>query len=691
MLRRLVFFFFVLSTAHSSAQSGPAFLRDALAKDASGDTITLRSTLFPGPSSLRNDSTGVFYLHLAQANWYFIRDKKTEGITLSYRAIGEAERLHVDSLKGLAAYRLGMFYYARDILGKALQQLNQYILLYPENLHSSEQVEVHRSIALINSYLGNIDESMRFNRWVLKAAIAQKNNRLEGSSYNNIGVTWLKAGKIDSAEVAFTNALALFKLIDYQVGTGQVTNNLGTVAFQRGRYDEALTHYREGLRIRELAKAPLNAVIESNINIGKTCFKLGKNAEAAQWLEKGFTMSDYPDGLELHRRAAEQLKDLYSSMGNYKKAYEMQQVYYAAQDSLYGLQKREEVIRLSLARDLEQQERNDSLKRKQQELLFTLQREKTAAVTAAQQQKNSVIMFAMLIGLLLLGGISFVLFRSYRNKQRDNNIIAGQRDALHEKQKAISDSIAYAKQLQEALFPPQAQIEELLPDSFIFYRPKDVVAGDFYWVEALGPRVFFAAADCTGHGVPGAMVSVVCSNALNRAVKELGLTDPAAILDKASELVMETFEKSTHTVRDGMDISLCCWEKETRTLHWAGANNPLLIIRKENNESLLLDADGQPVGRHEQRKPFTSHTLAIQAGDMIYLFTDGFADQFGGDKGKKFKSANLRKLLTGLCDRPVKEQHEILALTFDEWRGDLEQVDDVCVIGVRVGQTGVRI
>lgn len=261
-----------------------------------------------------------------------------------------------------------------------------------------------------------------------------------------------------------------------------------------------------------------------------------------------------------------------------------------------------------------------------------------------------------------------------------------QREMVEEKQKEITDSISYAKRIQEAIMPSNDLFKKNLPDSFIIYKPKDIVAGDFYWMEELENGVIFAAADCTGHGVPGAMVSVVCNNALNRSVREFGLTEPAKILDKTRELVIEQFEKGNGngdgpSIKDGMDISLCYYSKSDSKIQWAGANNPLWLMR--NGELEELKGDKQPIGQYHEATPFTSHEKNLQKGDFICIFSDGYADQFGGEKGKKFKTKAFKELLAQVSDRSMQEIQTFIDDSFEEWKGDYEQVDDVCVIGVR--------
>ena len=255
-----------------------------------------------------------------------------------------------------------------------------------------------------------------------------------------------------------------------------------------------------------------------------------------------------------------------------------------------------------------------------------------------------------------------------------------QKELVEEKNRELTDSISYARRIQHAILPPAGLIKEYLPNSFILYKPKDIVAGDFYWLEKVGNTILFAAADCTGHGVPGAMVSVICNNGLKRSVLEYGIQEPGKILDKTRELVIHEFEKSEEEVKDGMDIALC--SLEGNKLCFSGANNPLWIIR--DGEIIEYKADKQPIGKFEQARPHTTHTVDLQAGDSLYIFSDGYVDQFGGNKGKKFMSKNFKNLLLSIQDKSMEEQKELIDKAFEDWRSSEPQVDDVCVIGVRV-------
>lgn len=261
-----------------------------------------------------------------------------------------------------------------------------------------------------------------------------------------------------------------------------------------------------------------------------------------------------------------------------------------------------------------------------------------------------------------------------------------QKELVEEKQKEITDSIAYAKRIQNAILPSDRYFQTHLPESFIFYLPKDVVAGDFYFMEDTTDYIFLAVGDCTGHGVPGAMVSVVCHNALSRSVKEFNLVQPDEILNKTRELVIETFSKSEDQVNDGMDIAFCTISKKDNSIIFSGANNGLYLI--QNNELIEFKPDKQPIGKFIHARPFNAQKIQLNKGERVYLFSDGYADQFGGEEGKpggkKFKYSRLKKLLIDIHSLPIQKQKQELSAVLKQWKGDFEQVDDICIIGFSI-------
>jgi ligand-binding sensor domain-containing protein/serine phosphatase RsbU (regulator of sigma subunit) len=307
---------------------------------------------------------------------------------------------------------------------------------------------------------------------------------------------------------------------------------------------------------------------------------------------------------------------------------------------------------------------------------------------------QTALFYVLMAGILIFGVFTFDKVRT-RNLKIANAILedkvkertdqlAVKNAELAEKNKNITDSIRYAKYIQDAMLPKQEMLQKLLRNYFILYKPKDIVSGDFYWLKQHGNDVYLAAVDCTGHGVPGAFLSIEASNLLNTAFNADENKTPAAILNRLDKLV----EQSLHAkvdgieIRDGMDLSVCKINFDTYTVEYAGAFNSLYLVR--DNKLIEYDADNIYIGNNDSNKPYTNQTFKIEKEDVIYLFSDGFADQFGGEKGKKYKYRQMQQLLVKNNNKPMDVQKQLLEHEFEHWRGNLEQVDDVMVIGLKI-------
>jgi hypothetical protein len=364
----------------------------------------------------------------------------------------------------------------------------------------------------------------------------------------------------------------------------------------------------------------------------------------------------------------------------------------------------QDILRKEMDYKLEKARLSDSIQRQELEKVSQLEKLQTQMEHDKNLSRQRLILSIVAVGLILAAVFSFFLYKRVKLTEEQKKIIEEQKQLVEEKNKDITDSIRYAQHIQTAILPTAAKVESCLPESFILYRPRDIISGDFYWLEKIENQVIVAAVDCTGHGVPGALVSIVGNNGLNRTVKEFGLTKPAEILDKLDELVNESFRQSNSNefIRDGMDIALCnitplnSSSPKKYKVQYSGANNPLWVFKKNHNGTLAKDGpysflefkpDKQPIGQYsmdELNDPFSLHEVMLSEGDVFYIFSDGYADQFGGPKGKKFKYSQLRQLLLSIIHLPMSKQHQILDEKFDEWKGSLEQVDDVCMIGIRL-------
>ena len=356
----------------------------------------------------------------------------------------------------------------------------------------------------------------------------------------------------------------------------------------------------------------------------------------------------------------------------------MYELHIQMRDSINNESTQKAAIKQNMQYEYEKQHLSDSLETSKTLALKDIEISKQQAEAKAERTTK----YGLFGGLGLVLIIALVLFRSVKQKKKANDEITRQKQEVEHKNREVLDSITYAERIQSAILPPMALMNETLINGFVLYKPKDIVAGDFYWMESIGDDIYFSAADCTGHGVPGAMMSVMRSNALTKCVKELGLTKPGEILDATTKIIEGRFERSEQMVLDGMDLALCKLNLTTMQLEYSGANNPLWIIRED--EVLETKADKQPIGMYDDRKPYTNHQIKLQKGDAIYIFSDGFVDQFGGPKGKKLKSKPFKKLLLSIQEHGMDKQNELINEAFESWKGSIEQIDDVCVIGVGI-------
>lgn len=463
-----------------------------------------------------------------------------------------------------------------------------------------------------------------------------------------------------------------YRFINYKLkkqhnyGIGEGYRYLADIYANKEDLDSAITNYKKAINYYVKSSAPRHQLML--VLLANTYYRNNQFNQAKRTIDKLLEKNDKPKDLYATYIGSKIGSKIYKKTGDLSKSITCFEDYININDSLNKNQEAQIVLQNSIASELQKEH---------QKLIF--EQEKKDAKAQAQVNQQKIISYSMGLGLTSLLIFLFFVIRMLIRKRKDHDFIQAQHQELEVKNKEIIDSINYAKRIQTAILPSENQIKKHLKDSFVLYQPKDIVAGDFYWITQINNKVFFAVADCTGHGVPGAMVSVICNNGLNRAVREYGLTDPGKILDKTREIVIEEFEKSSDDVKDGMDIALCCLENNN--LEYAGAHNPLWLIR--DNELLTIKANKQPIGKFDSKEPYTTHKIELKKGDSLYLFSDGYVDQFGGEKGKKFKTSGFRNLLLNIQSKVMQEQQKIIKDNFFKWKGNMEQIDDVCVIGVK--------
>jgi serine phosphatase RsbU (regulator of sigma subunit) len=607
--------------------------------------------------------------------------------------------------------------------GNNVGALDYYNQSLEVNIRHGSKEDVLTSLVIMGDMYGKMHDeanAIGYMQKALKIAIETQDKKNEAYIHTLIGNEYFNVKKFREALKHDSISLKINKELQDSSAISMVYNNIGARHYALGNYELSLLNFNESLRIKE-KQGDLKSLHSTLSNIGINLILLKKEKEGYDKLQESLILAqnsgdkvlewnslnqignasylyskNYPKAEEYNLRSlklaqqmgfpeqiqnsAKALLEIYRHKGDFKKALEMQSLYMVMGDSLNNIQTRKAALNSQLKYEYEIKAAADSVR---------LAADKQLSTALLEQEKTkSYALYGGIILTALFGGFMFNRYKK-TNKQRliieqQEKETKYQKGLVDNKNREILDSINYAKRLQDAILPSENMWRTNLPNSFILYKPKDIVAGDFYWMEVNGDQIFFAAADCTGHGVPGAMVSVVCSNALNRTVKEFNITEPGKILDKVRELVIETFEKSGSDVKDGMDISLCVLNTKTSELKWSGANNPLWIIHAGSNKIEELKADKQPIGKYANELPFTTHNTMLTKGDSIYIFTDGYPDQFGGPKGKKFKSAKMKELLLGNSEKDMSGQMHIMNKTFEDWKANVEQVDDVCVIGVRV-------
>lgn len=520
-------------------------------------------------------------------------------------------------------------------------------------------------------------EAEKYYTEALEMYLKLKDKEGLAKQYGNLGLIYGNRKEWPKAIEYSQKSLQYYKEVGKKTGIATSYVNLGYVYMETGNYTSALENLKQALEIRQSIGDRKGVAIATGY-IGSVYLQKGDYARAKTEITQALELSEEIGLRVTVLENMSSLAEVEKQLGNYKVSADLYKQAYQLRDTLFNEELADKMN--EIASKYEIIEQKDKIK--MLEGLNTANENQMESVRHESEIKDAYLSGAIVI-LLLLWIILGVSYWAYRSKMKSNELLALQNEEITRQKEEIVDSINYAQTIQNAILPPASQINELLPHSFVLFKPKDVVSGDFYWTEKVENRIYFAAVDCTGHGVPGAFMSIIGNNCLMQCIKDYKLKKPSGILDKMVVLVLEALRSEVHTsVKDGMDMALCCYYPDEGKLEFAGAYNPLYLVRK--GELIVYKADRQPIGNHDNRKPFTNHEVELEKGDSIYLFSDGFADQFGGPNDKKFSSKKMKDLLVALADKTPAEQHRQLEQTFVEWKGDGEQTDDVTIMGVMV-------
>jgi tetratricopeptide (TPR) repeat protein len=622
---------------------------------------------------------------------YTLEGNEDKGLDYTNKALAMYQELNDTKNMAVQHHQLAVIY---QLKGKYELQEKHYF----EAIRLSTSIHDDRGLGVLYEETGNFyidrqnyQKALEYHKKSLEISRKLGDDKGVADSYSDLGNIYLAENKFKEALENNLMALNLYVKCADPSTIAQSNMIVGQIYMDLDQPVKALEHHLSALQIAGQSQESNVLTTDIYFSLSNVYIHAKEYDKAALYLKKTAAMATAIKNERILGNAYQQLAELALKTQDYKTAYEFQKLRTMLSDSVYD-SKENEFQQVQQLQDQFEEEKKES--ERQLHLAQIAQKE-----LALKQEATFRI--ALIAGLVLILVFAVFMYNRFRLTRKQKETITQQKElveqkrleteaqkhVIEEKQKEIIESISYAKRLQEAILPPQDFVNKHIPGNFILYKPKDIVAGDFYWAESVGDLFFIAAADSTGHGVPGAMVSVVCSNALNRAVKEFSETETGKILDKTRELVQETFEKSESEVKDGMDISLLCIDKKNKLVCWSGANNSLWYIQNSDGAAPGLTEvkpDKQPIGKTYHPKPFTTHTIACDQSTIFYLFTDGYADQFGGPDRKKFKHKPFKELLLSVHALPLQEQAAVINSKFESWKGGLEQVDDVCVIGIRL-------
>ncbi len=649
-------------------------------------------------ANLINDKYGLagsYYLlgSIYSDKGYYIKSKE-----LFLKSIDIRHEIHDDI--GLAA--------AYSFLGLTYSHLGDYMLgieYIQKSITIREKTNDKRGLA--NSYLSlykiyiDIGESDKALESELKSLeICREINDLQCVSgrLTNLGEIYQNKGNYDKALSYHFMALSISKELNIRNRIAEVHENIAKNYNATKKYNDALLHIDSCITLRKAigdeeglvsAILVLSQIDYNQKNI-KATLDNGNNAlNSAIKLKLPYLMKD----------AHQVLSDAYNSEHQTDKALYHYKQYIILRDSLYNIDKTKEIVRKEL---------EFSFNKKQE--LQKLEVAKKLEETNAESRKQRLIIIFSIIALIVLSSLLGFAIWQYRLKIKSerqlqylnsdlnlknyqlldkSQIIEAQHNTIHQKNKEITDSIRYAHKIQTAMMPLKHEFDNYFNDCFVLFEPKDIISGDFFWITHKNDKIIFVTGDCTGHGVPGGFMSMLGVSLLNEIINEHDLTEPALILSRLRKKVITALRQKglSGEQQDGMDMTICVIDKEQMTLQYAAANHAFYLIRKKETGFELEEYNGdkQPVGIFgSDLKPFKQHSISLKPNDVIYTFTDGFADQFGGPKGKKFKYKQLKELLLSVQHLSLKEQENVVKQKFASWKGNLEQVDDVCLIGIKI-------
>ncbi|MFW5656489.1 MAG: tetratricopeptide repeat protein [Bacteroidota bacterium] len=623
-----------------------------------------------------------------------------------------------DQISVFRAYNnLGGIYISMSTYGKATEAYSKAVDIAEKLGDKKSMAQCYTNIAIIHKDNSDFDKAMEYNQKAEELGKELNDKLLLSQVYSNISMIKRITKNLQHAIEYAKKAMVLQAQLDDMYGIGINYINLGeyyALASQNENTNEATknaaldsaTHYYKAALTVSKQLNDNQRLCNALLGLGDISFIKKDYQSAFVYFNQVIDISKKTGIIEITMRAYSSLSKVNEALGNYHQAFENFKIFKAYSDSIYSAENRNSINELEIKYQTE----------KKQKEIEILNQEK-----AIEAFKNRILVIGVILLIVIIG----IIFISLLIKRRDNRLlqqknneiqlqrekiqaqadilseanheITLQKEQIERNHARITDSIVYAQRIQDAALPSNKDLAGFLPEHFIMFRPCNIVSGDFYFAKKVGKLLFFAAADCTGHGVPGALMSMLGIALLNELVQEPRMTNAAQLLEILRVQIKSSLQQTgqMREQKEGMDIAFCILDTETNMLSYAGAYNPLWIFRKngqqngsreELNGSELLEfkANRQPLGVYIKEKPFTEHRLQLNPGDQLYMFSDGYYSQFGGKNNEKLKMGRFRTIITEIHHLPLDEQKAVLEEKFDAWKGHEMQIDDVLVFGVKI-------
>jgi serine phosphatase RsbU (regulator of sigma subunit) len=564
--------------------------------------------------------------------------------------------------------KLGLMQREKGIYNKSSEFYYQALEIADRNKNENQKAACYNGIAVLSSLQKDYEKAIEYYNKGL--AIYTKNNNISGqaSIANNMGLIYLDQSKHSIALKFFLKALELNKKAQNDFGLAAASENIGLIYDEFSNYKLASLYFGKALAIWH-ARNDDNSIAINLGYIGNSLIKQQRWQTSIDTLLRAVYFADKANSQSAKRDIFNYLSTSYEALKVHEKALYYYKRTRGLADSVENNENTKEITEIQLNYAFNKIKIQDSVKH-QLEVSS-----KEAQLRAEKNYKYIISSVCVIVSILL-----FIAFKNYKEKTKANKVITFQKDLVEKKQKEIFDSLTYARRIQTALLTQDQVINSCVRDHFNVFLPKDIVSGDFYWVTKKDHLLYFAVCDSTGHGVPGAFMSLLNINFLNEAVNEKGFSKPNEIFNYVRQQLIDSISKEGQ--QDGFDGVLLCINTLTKKITYAAANNkPLLVTSAEAKQ---LETDKMPVGKSVKDGLFRLFSLTIGTAETLYLYTDGYADQFGGPKGKKFKVNELIKLLQSIGHLSMQEQKHMLKKHFDLWKGELEQVDDVLLFGIKI-------